>query len=242
MNPIGHQIIHLEAVDSTNNYTANLIRAQEIMHGTVIMADVQTNGRGQRGTTWQSQPNQNLTASIFLEFTNFPVTKQVSINHWITLGIRGALEKMGLPAKIKWPNDIYVNDQKICGILVENTIGMSGIKHSVIGFGLNVNQIDFESDKATSVHLLKGEQVEVRNVLDHILIELNKYYPFLLETQLYLRNEFHTHLWKINEKVSFREVDELKTGIIRGTNDIGQLEMEVDGVIQLYNLKEIQFI
>lgn len=242
MNPIGQQIIHLEAVDSTNNYTANLIRLNEISHGSVIMADVQTNGRGQRGTTWQSEPHENLTASIFLEFTNFPILKQVSINHWVTLGLRNAFKDLGLDAKIKWPNDIYVENKKICGVLVENTIGMSGIKHSIIGFGVNVNQTDFKSEKATSFQLLKGEVVDVRKVLDLILKHLNKLYPFLMDTHLYLRNEFHSHLWKINEEVDFVQEGIRKTGVIKGTNEIGQLEMEVDGILCVFNLKEIQFI
>ncbi len=242
MKPIGHQIIHLPTVDSTHNYIANLVRLKEINHGTAILADEQTHGRGQRGTTWQSQSGQNLITSIFLEFNHFPVHKQVSINHWVTVSLINLLKSVNVEAKIKWPNDIYVQNRKVCGVLVENTISSSGIKHALVGIGLNVNQVSFDFVKASSLRLLMNREFDVKELFDRLLIEMNSLYPLLLEQRFYLKTLFLEHLWKLNQSVEFNWKGSKTVGIIRGTDDFGLLQMEIEGNIHLFQLKEIEFI
>lgn len=139
---IGQKIVHLESVDSTNNYTANVFKDGSIEHGTVILADIQTNGRGQRGNTWQSDAFDNITMSIAFDPNLCKINNLISLNHITSIALFNFISSYCDNVKIKWPNDILVNENKIAGILIESQF--SGNKmQSVIGIGLNVNQVDF---------------------------------------------------------------------------------------------------
>ncbi|HPH88516.1 MAG TPA: biotin--[acetyl-CoA-carboxylase] ligase, partial [Chitinophagales bacterium] len=149
--------MHLPSVDSTNTYAKSLIAKSSPIDGTVILADEQFAGRGQSGNVWQSEAGKNLTFSIIYQTSFLLATEQFYLNMAVSLGIwsmvnsKLSIEKnkeltihdSRFTTKIKWPNDIYVNNQKIAGILIENTISGMHLKHSVIGVGLNVNQEQF---------------------------------------------------------------------------------------------------
>ncbi len=242
MKQIGQKIIRLDRVDSTNNYTANLYKMKQIGHGSVILAEEQTNGRGQRGTTWQSEVGKNLMASLFVDLNDFSVLRQERINHWVALSLRRALNTIGIDAKVKWPNDIYVNDKKIAGLLIENMVQGNLIKASIIGVGLNVNQMDFQGVLGTSVQLETGGKVAVDTVLDAFLFQLNELETLFLSESSELKEEYLTFLWKKEEWVHFEKDGKRLMGKIIGTDDFGLLQMEVDGLIQTYRLKEISFI
>ncbi len=119
---IGQKIIHLESVDSTNNYVANLIQRKEITHGTVIMADEQFAGKGQRGAEWHVNPGKNLTFSFLLENINLSISQQFFLTQVVSVSLVNLLKKLKLTAQIKWPNDIYINRNKIAGVLIENQV------------------------------------------------------------------------------------------------------------------------
>ena len=120
---IGQKLISLSVVDSTNNYTAKLHSRDEIDHGAVILAENQLNGRGQRGTEWQSEPGNNLTFSFLLTEINLSVLDQFRLNQLASIAIINTLDNYDIDAYIKWPNDIYVGREKIAGMLIENSIG-----------------------------------------------------------------------------------------------------------------------
>lgn len=243
MNQIGHKIIHLDVVDSTNNYIANLVKQGKISHGTVIMADEQTNGRGQRGTIWQTQPGMNLIFSLFVEYADFSIEHQSSIHHWAALSLLQALKKTGIYATIKWPNDLLTENGKLAGILIENMLSDKGVKSSIIGIGLNVNQIDFQGVNATSVRLETGVVVNVKEMAFTLINELNQQFGRLMGAdRAVLKTEYEEKLWGINREVSFQRDETIEKGMILGTDEAGKLEVQTGRGIEYFDLKEVKFI
>ena len=164
-----HDIIWLESVDSTNEEAKRHI--SDIDNLSVLSALEQTAGRGQRGNTWTSAPGENLMFSIVLKFSEepdgngesacmplLPARDQFILNEIASLSVVDFLSQHGIPARIKWPNDIYVGSKKICGILIENSLRGSEISTSIIGIGLNINQRNFNVNlpNPTSMVLERG--------------------------------------------------------------------------------------
>jgi BirA family biotin operon repressor/biotin-[acetyl-CoA-carboxylase] ligase len=240
---IGHEIIHLERVDSTSNYIATLHKEGKVGHGMVILADEQTNGRGQRGAKWQSEAKQNLLFSFYIEYTNLPIDKQEAITHFVSLSIQQAIQTYSIKAVIKWPNDILVNSKKIAGILIENQLRGTNIQSSIIGIGLNILQTHFDDDRSTSLVLENANQTSINSFLNTLLSKLNNYFQ-LLNKQGYkeLKKEYLKALWLLNVPVEFEDQNGLFQGIIKGTDEYGRLMIERESKIHIYNLKEVSFI
>ncbi len=165
----------LDEVGSTSSWLASNL-SSEMQSGYVVAARRQTAGRGQRGNGWESEPDKNLTFSLLLRPAGIDARHQFFISQAVALGIVGALRDC-LPEcdiRIKWPNDIYVGNRKICGILIENSLAGSRITHSIVGIGINVNQEHFISDAPNPVSIiqLSGQPTELepllRKVVDNI--------------------------------------------------------------------------
>src|ERR1700722_11411390 len=139
---VGHTIIDLDKVNSTNSYLHDLLKKKTPAEGVIVWALEQYAGRGQRGNSWLSQPGVNLTFSILLEPRFLVLADQFLLTKALALGVAEFVSSLAPSAsvKIKWPNDIYANDCKIAGILVENILETSIIKYSIAGIGLNINQ------------------------------------------------------------------------------------------------------
>ena len=149
-------IIWLERVDSTNDEARRHI--SEIDNLSVVSALEQTKGRGQHGNTWLSMPGENLTFSLIVKDFRIKANEQSAISQATALSLTKILGRYGIEARIKWPNDIYAGDNKICGILIENSLKGMEIDWSIIGIGLNVNQTSFPEDlpNPTSMRLCTG--------------------------------------------------------------------------------------
>lgn len=144
--------IILEEVDSTNSYlTRNFSVIPDL---TMVRCRRQTSGRGQRGNSWESEPDKNLTFSVLYLPDGFPARCQFSISEAVSLAIVETLAHFGIDAKVKWPNDIYVGDRKICGILIEHSVAGTELMRTIIGAGINVNQKIFLSDAPNPVSML----------------------------------------------------------------------------------------
>lgn len=242
MNRVGAKFIFLDVVDSTNNYLSELVKQQDVAHGTIVVANEQTNGRGQRGTTWNTQPGMNLILSCYLEFSGLSVEKQNAIHHFVACSVNNLIKRLGVESKIKWPNDILTPTGKIAGILIENSLVNASIKHTIIGIGLNVNQTAFGDLKATSLKCETGNFFNIQEVVFMLTEELNRYYELLENQQFGLLNDlYHQHLWKRGEYVAFHHNGVLKNGTLIGTDDRGMLLMDVEGQQFVFDLKEIQF-
>ncbi|MFT7614301.1 MAG: BirA family biotin operon repressor/biotin-[acetyl-CoA-carboxylase] ligase, partial [Parvicellaceae bacterium] len=172
---IGQKKIVLPSVDSTNNFAANLIKETNVVDGTVILSEKQTNGRGQSGNSWQSAYGDNITCSYILRPKFLDIEEQFYISIITSLAIISTLKSYGIEPKIKWPNDILVGSRKIAGILIENSISGKTLNHSIIGVGLNVNQTSFDLGiSATSIANVTGQIQIKETVLDGLSGNLEK--------------------------------------------------------------------
>ncbi len=162
-------IIWRDELSSTSTTLA--AEAAGLGHGAVIAARRQTSGRGQRGNSWEAEPDKNLTFSILLRPRVVPPGEAFAVSMCTALSIVSVISEAmdGMDVKIKWPNDIYVGDRKICGILIENSFG-SGIERSIVGVGINVNQREFLSDAPNPVSMwqLTGNEYNLEELLDRV--------------------------------------------------------------------------
>ena len=245
---VGQNLIKLSAVDSTNNYLKSLLsKSEPLPEGTVIMADDQFAGKGQQQNTWHSEPKKNLTFSILLNPKFLPIGKQFLLNMAVSLGINKALSKyLSNDVSIKWPNDIYYQNKKLGGVLIENTIVGSVLKNSVIGIGLNVNQQYFPAelkDKATSIYQILQEDVNLEMILAEIcsLIE-SMYLQLRASNDTLIKDAYVSNLYRINKLASYRQNGEVFEGTIKGVSEGGLLSIDVDGKLATFNFKEIEFL
>ena len=175
-------IIHLvDEIDSTNNYMKSLLLKQKVKEGTIISADFQTGGRGQRGNGWMSENGKNLLFSIVLYPDAVKANEQFLILQVVSLAVADFLRKYTDGITIKWPNDIYWREKKICGILIENAIEGDQIKESVCGIGINLNQESFDSSLPNPVSLkqITGEYYKQSIILGEVRELLFSYYEQL---------------------------------------------------------------
>ncbi|SDI14607.1 biotin--[acetyl-CoA-carboxylase] ligase [Winogradskyella thalassocola] len=240
-------IIKLNAIDSTNTYLKDMSTATLPMDYTVVIAELQTKGRGQMGAKWRAESGKNLTASVFKRLSFFNVTDQFYISMAVSLAIIKALRSFKIPQlRIKWPNDILSADTKLCGILIENVIKNNNLQGSIIGFGLNVNQKFFDNlPQASSMSLVTGVIFNKDEVLSEVLKQLKVHFDLLESKQfLEIKSEYEDLLFRKNKPSTFRtSKNDSFSGIIQGVTENGQLQVWTeDGIIKTFDLKEIKLL
>ena len=239
----GKEIIHLSDIDSTNNFAAKLLSENLCQNGAVIMADVQTQGKGQRGNVWLSESGKNLLSSFVFKPDNLSVERQTVLTWATSISLLKTLRKFNIEAQVKWPNDILINGKKIAGILIENQLQGNRINCSIIGIGLNINQTTFSELNATSLILKTNKKVEPRTFLNLLANEMNEQFEFVKSSSFeFLKQEYESHLFQINELKIYK--DELGDffGKIIGTTHDGKLVIEKSNTIVTYALKEVAFL
>ncbi len=243
---IGNLIVRLSSTDSTNNYANSQIRDNDLPEGTVFLAYDQTAGRGQLRNFWESEAGKNLTFSIVLYPDFLEIRRQFQLSKVTTLGIYKALNKYVDGLKIKWPNDIYVGNKKLGGILIENSIMYGLLKTSVIGIGLNVNQEVFMSMAPNPVSMcqLTNQHYDCEDILREILSGIDWYYSLLKDGEdEKIDLEFLNVLYRRSELHLFRAESGDFEGEICGVNEIGQLLIKrTDGKILDFHFKEVEFL
>ena len=243
---IGNKRINLEEVDSTNSYMKQLIFVNDnTIEGLVVVAKNQFEGRGQQKNIWESEKGKNLIFSIFLK-PNIEVGNQFLLSKLVSLGIVDFLLDKELDnVKIKWPNDIYIKDEKLSGILIENSIKGNKIYNSIVGIGLNVNQINFPSAvcNPTSLKILKGLNLDIEECLNELLFFIEKRYLMLKSGKIDLINKnYLEYLYWLNQPRKFLVSNEIVSGIIIGVYVTGKLQLKVNDKIEAFDLKEIEFL
>ncbi|WP_101689214.1 biotin--[acetyl-CoA-carboxylase] ligase [Dysgonomonas massiliensis] len=238
--------IHLEEIDSTSNYLKKILSENEVSEGTIVVADFQTGGRGQRGNSWESEKGQNLTFSILLKPDFVSANKQFIISQIIALAIKDVLDRYADGISIKWPNDIYWNNSKICGILIENSLIGNYIQQSIAGIGININQTEFRSDASNpiSLSMVTGNSYNLHEILDKITNSILFYYQLakdgntfeivsLYKNALFRKNGYHFY----NDGIEDFEAK------INDIEPSGILVLEKpDGKIRKFAFKEVQFV
>ena len=171
-------LIHLEETDSTNKYLNELCNKQCVEELTTITADFQTSGRGQRGNSWESEAGQNLMFSFVLYPTFLKARRQFLLSQIISLAIKEELERYVSNISIKWPNDIYWKEKKICGMLIENDLMGRNISQSIVGIGININQEAFHgaAPNPVSIYQITGKQYDIFEILKNIMLRIQSYY------------------------------------------------------------------
>lgn len=244
---LGRNVIYLPSCHSTNDSALEIIQSNPPIEGTVVITDNQTAGRGQRGTSWEATSYQNLTFSLILYPTFLPAHQQFKLNQAISLGINAFLRKKGIKdALIKWPNDIYIGEKKMGGILIENTLYGATIKSSIVGIGLNVRQLSFENPKATSLALVLAENdLSLSACLTEIMEDIEYFYQLLAATSNWhlIHQLYESYLLGMGQTRDYTDdTGNCFRGTIRGVHPTGLLQIEKeDTSLQLFDLKQIAF-
>ena len=244
-------IIWLDSVDSTNNEAKR--RSSTCDNLTVLSALTQTSGRGQRGSSWSSMPGENLTFSIIMkEPEHISAHSQFILSEITALSVTDFLAEHGIEAMIKWPNDIYVADRKICGILIENSLRADHLSSSIIGIGLNINQRNFDVKltNPTSMSLESGPSAvfDTRRCLESFMEIFQKNlssYSGMNADAENIREKYLSRLWRRNESHSYIDMTENQEflGIIRGLTKTGLLIIENEkGESKEFAFKEVSYI
>jgi len=243
---IGQNIITLGRVGSTNNYATSQVRENEVLEGSVFLAVNQSEGRGQQTNRWESEPGKNLTFSIVLYPEFLEIIDQFLLSKVVCLGLERFLSELVPSVSIKWPNDIYVGDRKICGMLIENAIMNGRFSSSVVGIGLNVNQEEFVSDAPNPVSLaqLTGKQYDLREALETLLAGIDFYYHQLMSgCYAEISRQFESKLYRLHQWHWFEDERRTYRGKIVGVNKIGQLQVvDEDGMVNEYHFKEVSYL
>ncbi|WP_435415786.1 biotin--[acetyl-CoA-carboxylase] ligase [Polaribacter aestuariivivens] len=241
------KIIKLSAIDSTNSFLKDLAQDSCLENFTIVTTESQLKGRGQQSSVWLSEPSKNLTFSVFVSFKNFEISNKKYLTFAISLAVYEAIiEEIKHDVYIKWPNDILSGNKKLCGILVENSIQKTKIKHSVIGIGLNVNQTNFSEaiDKVTSLKLITQKEYDLDVFLNSIILKLKSRIQELENQALKkLEDDYLSVLYKKNTPTMFKNSSGvLFMGIIRGISKDGLLQIELeDETIKEFGIKEVSF-
>lgn len=242
------RIVKVDCVDSTNSFARQLNPKPE--ENILIITREQTAGKGQRGNSWEAEPGKNLTFSILYHPENLPANEQFLLSSALSLGICDFLKDYLAPekVKIKWPNDIYVDDRKICGILIENSLSGKNIQWSILGVGLNINQKTFLSDAPNPVSLanLTGKEFDLDRMTVR-LAEILEHRFSLLEnpiTRKEIMPEYLHNLWRFQSIARYRLPDgEEFTGRITDVAEDGVITIaRGDGCILKFLFKEVQYI
>ena len=240
------RIIKLNAIDSTNSFLKEMAQTSTLENFTVVVANAQTKGRGQMGTSWLSEANKNLLCSVFVRFDSFPISHQVLVNYAVSIAIVNVLKSYQLQkVMIKWPNDILSSNKKICGVLVENVMQKDEIKSSIIGIGLNVNQINFPTNfNATSILKETNVATNIDAFLKELIDELKIQISYITDASTnVLKKNYLKLLHKKNTPTMFKNSEgTLFMGKIIGVSPVGKLQIELDDdSIKEFGIKEVSF-
>ena len=221
-----NQLIELESVDSTNNYAMGLIHAGLASSGQVCLARHQWAGKGQRGKEWQDEAGQNLMMSLIIAPQGLLLSRQYLLSAAVTLGILDATpHTRDGEWRIKWPNDIYWNDRKAAGILIESVIQGENWPWAVVGIGMNLNQISFPEDLSHAISLkqITGMDYEPVSLAREMVPAIQSRIDLLRTDPMKILEDFNHVLYKNGQTVGLKKGDELIVASLQGVNDQGLL-------------------
>ncbi|OKL39268.1 biotin--[acetyl-CoA-carboxylase] ligase [Pontibacter flavimaris] len=241
---MGQQLLFIASCPSTNSEAQQLLIKNEATEGCTVITHEQTQGRGQRGNSWEAAPGQNITLSVILSPAFVAVRQQFYLNMAVSLAVLDLLREHGLQqAQVKWPNDLFFEDKKLGGILIENTINSQTLQHSIVGIGLNVNQASFASPTATSMANVCGHAFNLEKVTMRLLELLEKRYLQLRSGHsARLKYEYLQGLYRYQEVHPFKVGNQLVQGRIQGVGEDGRLAVEIERELRYFAFKEIAHV
>lgn len=244
-------VIELLSIDSTNNYALSLLkqpnlteRQETLQHGSAVFAHEQYAGKGQRGKTWQSKKGENVHLSVVLNPEKTGLHQQFLLVALVALAVRTVFERYAQSdIVIKWPNDIYFNNRKACGILIENIISGRDWKWAVAGIGMNINQVDFSNvtdRQPVSLRQITGKSFDCLQIAGEVRNEILQQYEHADLQKLMI--EYNRFLYKKNETVVFEKEGNRLAGIVKGVSPDGKLRVQVDAAMRSFDFGEVQWL
>ncbi len=244
---LGKNIIYLPHCHSTNDLLQQYVKSGHAKEGTIVIADFQTAGRGQRGNSWESESGENLLFSFCVKPDFLDSRKQYFLNVVTAVSMAETIEYFandGLVVEVKWPNDLYINDRKCAGILLETQLTGKRLENAVIGIGLNLNQEEFADLNATSLRI-EGLEVDRWELLEQFCLLFEQLYHLLQEEgEEELRQRYLSRLRWLHEPHEFQltKSGRAVNGTIAGIDEIGRLRLQYDGTEQIFDIQQIKFI
>lgn len=239
------QQIYLPTTTSTNAWLQQALLEQPLLEGTLVYTSYQTNGRGQLSNTWESQKDKNLLFSMLFTPAWLLVKDQFVLSQAVALGVVRFLNSYGSGFKVKWPNDIYWNDKKIAGILIENNLQGAVIGSSVVGIGLNINQLEFLSDAPNPISLaqITGKTYNLQTCLTALQQAIWQAYNQSKHNPQQIRADYLQALYRYQTWAMYQDADGLFEGKITEVENRGYLHVQTrDGNVKRYAFKEIHFV
>ncbi|MFO8054884.1 MAG: biotin--[acetyl-CoA-carboxylase] ligase [Bacteroidales bacterium] len=241
------QIIYLEQTASTNSYVKALLNKSYPPELTYYIARDQTFGRGQQTNKWISEPYKNHTGTIIFYPGFLAPVKHFQISKLVSLGLISTLSRYLKAAElsIKWPNDIYFQEQKIAGILIEGALSGDRYDYIIAGTGVNVNQKEFPSSlpNPVSIHQILGHRIELARFNKALQDDITKHYNQNYLISPSIDNDYLSSLYRFGESCWFRTGDVRFKARIRGVNPHGHLLLEHSGgLIKPYAFKEVEYL
>ena len=242
----GQQLIWLPACASTNSEAQTLVVQNRASDGCTIITDFQTAGRGQRGNRWEGAPAENLLLSVVWQPRFLAAAQQFRLSQAVALGVHDWAAALLGPApglKLKWPNDLYYGDQKLGGILIENSLSGPAMQHSIVGIGLNINQQTFDSPAATSIGQITGRRYPREELAARLLESLERRYLQLRAGQVgHLRQDYLRALYRYQEEHLFLIDGRPVSGQIVGVEEDGRLAVAIGQELRRFGLQEIRHL
>ncbi|UCG28017.1 MAG: biotin--[acetyl-CoA-carboxylase] ligase [Bacteroidales bacterium] len=243
---IGNQIIIKKRTGSTNTLASQYLKEKELPEGTVIRAVEQSAGRGHRGNSWESEPGKNLTFSVILYPDFLESHEQFILSKMVSLALYDYLDPLLKAVRIKWPNDIYVNNDKIAGILIENSLLGSSLDYSILGIGVNVNQTIFTSDapNPTSLKIVTGIETDLDRALNDLCKCLNsRYLQVVNRDTASINQDYLSRLYRFNDFYLYKTGAQLFTAKITGLDPYGAIILETEtGEIRQFRFGELEYV
>ena len=235
--------IHIKQTTSTNQLIWEMNREMELPEGYVVSTGFQLAGKGQPGNAWESSEGKNLLFSMVLRPLQLPMEELFLLSQLVSVAIKNTLEVYTSNVTIKWPNDIYWNDKKLAGILIENSLQGNKIKMVVIGVGLNVNQQVFTSNAPNPVSLMQitGKRKNRKQILQQLIKNIMDLYSEM--NLVKIRSLYSESLYRKEGYHAFKDDNGYFEAKVYDIHSDGQLELEKDtGKRKSYYFKEVQYI
>jgi BirA family biotin operon repressor/biotin-[acetyl-CoA-carboxylase] ligase len=244
----GQNAIYLTEIPSTNSYAIDLLSKTSPPEGTCIFADYQSAGRGQIGRYWHSEAGKNLLISYIFYPESLDLSLQFYLNIMSGLALLETVKPYFPGVKLKWPNDIYAGDRKLAGILVQNVLRGQHIRATVVGIGLNVNEIQFPAEIPNPVSLaqLTGSETNLSQIRMQLSKKLEQYFLILKKGKYdHMMAEYRKNLYRIHKESLFTDADGMSfAGSIAGVDEQGRLQIihAENGQQVTYNFREVTYI
>ena len=238
------QMIRLTETESTNKFLKEFGKAEEPI--TIVVADYQTAGKGQGTNTWESESGKNLLFSILVHPASLPIERQYILSEAAALSYKAVLDTYTADVSVKWPNDIYWQDRKISGTLIETALKKGVIKDFIIGTGININQQEFRSDAPNPVSLCQiiGREVPLEEVLNKVVESFEEYYRMVIDGAYdTISQRYHDALYRKEGLFPYRDKNGAFMAAIVEVKDDGHLVLkDSEGNLREYGFKEVEYV